>query len=83
MLEAVIFDMNGVIVDDAEYNRIKWMEFLIENNRKTDDLQSVDGRRSIDIMKDFFPDKTENEIEELMKAKREIGTCIGYLIICG
>ncbi|MGE5497206.1 MAG: HAD family hydrolase [Syntrophothermus sp.] len=64
---AVIFDMDGVLIDNAEYHEISWKVFFkrrgIELSNK-EFKETVFGRTGRDALKLMFKDVTEHQIKE-------------------
>ena len=67
MLQAAIFDMDGVIVDSHPLHKRAWRRFLQSVGRDvTDELLEfvVDGHKREDILRHFLGDLPESEILE-------------------
>jgi HAD superfamily hydrolase (TIGR01509 family) len=74
MLRAVIFDMDGVIVDSHPVHREAWRLFLRTLGRSVSntDLDFVlDGRKRGEILRHFLGELSEHEIQEYGKKKDE------------
>ena len=60
--KAILFDMDGVIIDNAPYNKQAWKKVLGKYGFKLteeDYKTKVAGRPTKVIVKTFFPDKDE------------------------
>lgn len=71
--DAVLFDMDGVIVDNMPLHRQIWAEFARARGVSPTDseLRALDGRRAVDIIAALFgTDRTDAEVAE-MSAERE------------
>jgi beta-phosphoglucomutase len=74
MLQAVIFDMDGVIVDSHPVHRLAWQKFLLTLGKKVShkDLDCIlEGWRREDILRHFLGDLTEAQIMEYGNRKDE------------
>jgi beta-phosphoglucomutase len=72
MLEAVIFDMDGVIIDSHPAHREAWRVFLTAIGRPISDAQLdfvLDGRKRSEILTHFLGELSEDEIREYGKLK--------------
>jgi beta-phosphoglucomutase len=68
MLQAVIFDMDGVIVDSHPIHKKAWRRFLDSVGKEVpeEDLDFIlDGRKKEDILRHFLGDLTPEEIHRL------------------
>jgi beta-phosphoglucomutase len=68
MLQAVIFDMDGVIVDSHPIHKKAWRRFLdsVGKDVKEKDLEFIlDGRKKEDILRHFLGDLSPEEIRRL------------------
>jgi beta-phosphoglucomutase len=73
-LRAVIFDMDGVIVDSHPAHRVAWRHFLRNLGREVSDHDLdfiLDGRKRCDILRHFLGDLSETELLEHGKQKDE------------
>jgi HAD superfamily hydrolase (TIGR01509 family) len=74
MLEAVIFDMDGVIVDSHPVHREAWRTFLRVLGRPVSDAELdfvLDGRKRGEILRHFFGELSEEAMQEYGKRKDE------------
>src|SRR5215471_280013 len=65
MLEAVIFDMDGVIIDSHPAHRQAWKTFLSTVGRLVSDAELdfvLDGRKRDEILRHFLGDLSDEEI---------------------
>jgi len=72
---ALIFDMDGVIVDSNSVHREAWSRFNLRYGIETTDemIERMYGRRNDEIVRDFFgPDLSEEEAVERGKAKESL-----------
>jgi beta-phosphoglucomutase len=68
MLQAVIFDMDGVIVDSHPIHKKAWRRFLDSVGKEVpeEDLDFIlDGRKKEDILRHFLGDLSPQEIHRL------------------
>jgi beta-phosphoglucomutase len=73
-LRAVIFDMDGVIVDSHPAHRVAWRHFLRDLGREVSDQDLdfiLDGRKRREILRHFLGELSENELLEHGKRKDE------------
>ncbi len=73
-LRAVIFDMDGVIVDSHPAHRKAWRQFLGTLGREVSDVELnfiLDGRKRADILRHFLGELSEAEILDYGKRKDE------------
>jgi beta-phosphoglucomutase len=73
-LKAVIFDMDGVIIDSHPAHRTAWRKFLHELGKDVSesDLDFIlDGRKRADILRYFLGDLSEADLERHGKHKDE------------
>jgi beta-phosphoglucomutase len=71
-LQAVIFDMDGVIVDSHPAHRKAWRQFLRTFGREVSDIELdfiLDGRKRADILRHFLGELSEAEILDYGKRK--------------
>ena len=72
---ALIFDMDGVIVDSNPLHRAAWTEFNRRHGLETTDtmIERMYGRRNDQIVRDYFGDGlAEDEVAAYGAAKEEI-----------
>jgi beta-phosphoglucomutase len=65
-LQAIVFDMDGVIVDSHPAHRFAWREFLGYLGRQVTDVELdfvLDGRKRKDILIHFLGPLTDKEVE--------------------
>src|SRR2546421_10680167 len=75
MLQAVIFDMDGVIVDSHPIHRKTWSRFLeLQGKPATDtDLNFImDGRKREEILRHFLGDLSDEEVRVLGHEKEQL-----------
>jgi beta-phosphoglucomutase len=73
-LRAVIFDMDGVIVDSHPAHRKAWRQFLRTLGREVSDVELdfiLDGRKRAEILRHFLGKLSEAEILDYGKRKDE------------
>jgi HAD superfamily hydrolase (TIGR01509 family) len=71
-LRAVIFDMDGVIVDSHPAHRKAWRQFLRTFGREVSDIELdfiLDGRKRADILRHFLGELSEAEVLDYGKRK--------------
>jgi len=74
MLQAIIFDMDGVIIDSHPAHRLAWQEFLLtfgKHASETDLDCILEGWRREDILRHFLGDLSEAQIVEYGNRKDE------------
>jgi HAD superfamily hydrolase (TIGR01509 family) len=74
MLEAVIFDMDGVIVDSHPVHREAWRTFLRALDRPVSEAELdfvLDGRKRGEILRHFFGELSEAAMREYGERKDE------------
>jgi beta-phosphoglucomutase len=74
LLRAVVFDMDGVIVDSHPAHRSAWKQFLGTFGREVGDRELdfvMDGRKRDDILTHFLGPLTEAELNEYGRLKNE------------
>jgi HAD superfamily hydrolase (TIGR01509 family) len=67
MIEGVVFDMDGVLIDSHPVHRVAWSKFLatVGKNVTDEDLGFIlAGRRREEILRHFFGDLPESKIVE-------------------
>jgi beta-phosphoglucomutase len=70
-MKAVIFDMDGVIVDTNPHHRIAWREYYQRYGKTLSDsdfIQYVSGKHNTDIVAHLFADRTLTSAESLQLA---------------
>jgi beta-phosphoglucomutase len=75
MLRAVIFDMDGVIVDSHPAHKKAWQKFLELQNRNVsnDDLNFImEGRKREEILKHFLGEVSDEQLRILGHQKEQI-----------
>jgi len=75
MLKAVIFDMDGVVIDSHPAHRKAWRVFLETVGRSATDQELdfvLDGRKRSEILRHFLGDLSEEEIRRHGIQKDEI-----------
>ncbi|NTU46883.1 HAD family phosphatase [Candidatus Roizmanbacteria bacterium] len=78
MLQAVIFDMNGVIIDDERFQKQAWRRYLEAHNIKISEDEFkyyINGRTEKDGLKYIYKDTLSPEEQEKILDER-----IGYVI---
>jgi HAD superfamily hydrolase (TIGR01509 family) len=74
MLQAVIFDMDGVIIDSHPAHREAWRLFLRTLGRSVSDAELdfvLDGRKRDDILRHFLGELSEVELQDYGRCKDE------------
>lgn len=74
MLQAVIFDMDGVIIDSHPAHRKAWQTFLKTLGRSVSDAELdfvLDGRKRDEILRHFLGELSEDQIKEHGNRKDE------------
>ena len=76
MVQAVIFDMDGVVVDNNQYHILSWGKFFEKYNKKLDESEIkkwIYGRTNIEtIMHVFGKDIRSDEVYRLVDEKEEL-----------
>ena len=76
-MKAVIFDMDGVLVDTNPHHRIAWREYYQRNGKPLSDadfVQYVSGKHNSDIVAHLFTDQslTPQEVHRLSSEKEAL-----------
>ena len=73
MLQAIIFDMDGVLIDSHPIHRQAWQRFLLTLDQQVSDAGLdfiLEGRKREDILRHFLGDDlSEVQISEYGKRK--------------
>lgn len=72
MIEGIIFDMDGVLIDSHPVHRIAWSKFLATVGKSVTDEGLgfiLAGRRREEILRHFFGDLPESKIAEYGRQK--------------
>lgn len=80
MLQAIIFDMDGVIIDSHPFHRQAWQKFLLTLGKHVSetDLDCIlEGWRREDILHHFLGDLTKAEVVEYGNRKDEFFQQVG------
>lgn len=75
MLQGVVFDMDGVVIDSHPAHRAAWKCFLESVGRPTSDVELdiiLDGGKREEILKHFLGELTPKQIVEYGRRKDEI-----------
>jgi HAD superfamily hydrolase (TIGR01509 family) len=75
VLQAVIFDMDGVIVDSHPIHKKSWARFLELNGKRLSDIDLsfiMDGRKREEILRHFFGQLSDQEVLRLGHQKEQL-----------
>src|SRR6266704_1627092 len=75
MLKAVIFDMDGVIVDSHAIHKKAWLRFLELQGKQVNDKDLnfiMDGRKREEILRHFLGNLSDEEVHILGHEKEEL-----------
>jgi HAD superfamily hydrolase (TIGR01509 family) len=74
MLEAIIFDVDGTLVDTRDFHIDSWIKAFKEFgvDISAEKVQSQFGRRAVEIAKDLLPEDKKQYAESVAKEKRMI-----------
>jgi beta-phosphoglucomutase len=75
MMKAVIFDMDGVLIDSHPVHKRAWRRFLSSVDRDVTDEQLdfvLDGRKREDILRHFFGELTSQQVAAFGRSKEEM-----------
>jgi len=75
MKRALIFDMDGLIVDNDRYHCLSWMEFAKKHGKDVgyDEVKSWFGSTNRTILGNLFPDALSREqVEQMGREKEEL-----------
>jgi beta-phosphoglucomutase len=75
MLEGIIFDMDGVLIDSHPVHRDAWRRFLttVGKDIAPDDLDFIlEGRRREEILRHFFGELPEETVAEYGRRKDQL-----------
>lgn len=72
-MEAVIFDMDGVIVDNSKYHRLAWEQYIEKKGLHADKkkLYETYGMRNIELIKIIFGDGISQQEAEIIGKEKE------------
>jgi beta-phosphoglucomutase len=74
-VRAVIFDMDGVLIDSHPTHRTAWSKFLSLMGKDVSEVELafiLDGHRRTDILRHFFGELEEKDLQEYGRRKDEI-----------
>lgn len=74
MIEGVIFDMDGVLIDSHPVHRLAWRKFLATLGKNVSEKQLdfiLEGRRRNEILRFFLGDISEDAIAEYGRRKED------------
>ena len=74
-IRAVVFDMDGVLIDSHPAHRASWREFLrsVDRNVSEDELSFIlDGHTRQEILRHFLGDLSTSELSDYGKWKDEV-----------
>jgi len=74
-LQAAIFDMDGVLIDSHPIHREAWKRFLRTMGREVSEQELdfiLDGRKRVDILRQFLGNISDSELEEHGRRKDEM-----------
>lgn len=74
MVKGVIFDMDGVVVDNHAYHFKAWMGFSKKYSFELNDKiyrENFNGKTNADLFKMIFGELTQERVNELIKEKEE------------
>lgn len=68
---AVLFDMDGVIIDNTPLHQLVWREFAHSHglNPSEADIQATNGRRAIDVVLSLFGSIADTQVLQLAAAR--------------
>lgn len=73
--EAILFDMDGVIIDNTSIHEYVWLQFARSKgcNPSKSEIRAMNGRRASDVIVSLFEKKIESDIEiSSLVAEREV-----------
>jgi beta-phosphoglucomutase len=82
-IRAVVFDMDGVLVDSHPAHRAAWSEFLQTMGRSVSDTDLsfiLEGRTRSEILRHFFGDLDDEGVQEYGRRKDEIFRAVEHQI---
>lgn len=74
-IKAVIFDMDGVIVNNYDYHFKAWMDFADRHNYELNEeiyKEQFNGKTNRDLFRMIFDDPTDEEIEAYTEEKESL-----------
>ena len=74
-IQAVVFDMDGVLINSHPAHKSAWYEFLRSSGKEVSDDEIsfiLDGRTRVDILRHFLGDLSDEELQRYGKRKDEI-----------
>ncbi|MNR96532.1 Phosphorylated carbohydrates phosphatase [compost metagenome] len=74
LFQAVLFDMDGVVVDNAALHREVWADFARSHGLAPTEaeIRATDGRRAVDVVRLLFKEELEDDQVLARAAEREI-----------
>src|SRR5262249_49056110 len=71
---AVLFDMDGTLIDNVPLHQAVWREFTDRNGlRLTDEeLGFAKGRKALEVVEHFWPAASPNEVSALTAERQEL-----------
>lgn len=72
--DAFLFDLDGVIVDSAEFHKRAWLAYMESKgvDFSEDDFKKTFGKTNEDILKSYFPSASEDELRRMSMDKEEL-----------
>lgn len=74
-LKAVLFDIDGTLLDNNEYHKKSWMQYLEGQGKEISDEdfnEYLSGRTNMDAVKHMYGEMTEDEAKKYYLKKEEI-----------
>jgi beta-phosphoglucomutase len=71
---AVLFDMDGTVIDNVPLHQAVWQEFTIRHQLSVPDqeLDYAIGRKATEVVKHFWPAATPDEAARLVRERQEL-----------
>lgn len=82
-VQAVVFDMDGVLIDSHPAHRTAWQQFLSLMGKDVSEVELayiLDGHRRSEILRHFFGDLDETDLQEYGRRKDDIFRGLEYEI---
>ena len=71
VFDAIIFDMDGVIVDTRAIVEKVWFEWAVENKISWEDVKNnIHGKRTVEIIRQFTPELNEESTVKIIEDRQ-------------
>ena len=71
VFDAIIFDLDGVIVDTRVVVEKVWFEWAVKNEKNWENVKNnIHGKRTVEIIRQFAPELNEESIVKIIEDKQ-------------